>query len=164
MLRKAKRLMDAALVKGKRYIFHSADFLEALLSETTITSADYNTVRALVQGELNEFMGFTFKHCQEIDDYTAQEVVAGSSIDTGDYHFNATTGLYDAGGTDLGGTEKLALCLAEGGLIEGETTGSFIAKIEPRADKSYSNQVYTAFDKGGVRMEEAKVVQLIYKA
>lgn len=164
LLRKAKRLMDAAVVRGKRYIFHSADFLEALLSETSITSSDYNSVKALVAGELNTFMGFEFKHCEEINDYTSQEVVNGASIDTGTYKFNTTTGLYDSGGTVLGGTEKLALALAEGGLIEGETSGSFIAKIEPRADKGYSNQVYTAFDKGGVRMEEAKVVQLIYKA
>jgi hypothetical protein len=32
-----------------------------LLSSTTVTSADYNTVKALVNGEINSFMGFTFK-------------------------------------------------------------------------------------------------------
>jgi hypothetical protein len=34
--------------------------LQDLLESTTITSSDYNTVKALVQGELNTFMGFNF--------------------------------------------------------------------------------------------------------
>lgn len=34
--------------------------MQSLLSNTETTSADYNTVRALVNGELNTFMGFTF--------------------------------------------------------------------------------------------------------
>lgn len=158
MLRKAKRLMDAAQVKGKRYIIHSADFLEALLAVTEITSSDYNTVKALVAGELNTYMGFEFKPCQEIDSYVA------STFDTATYKFDTTTGLYSSGGTALGGTEKVALAMVGDGVIEGETEGSFIAKIDPRPDKGYSQQVYTAMDVGGVRMEEEKVVQLIYKA
>lgn len=164
MLRKAKRLMDAAQVKGKRYIAHSADFLEALLSQTEVTNSDYNSVKALVAGDLNTFLGFEFILCQEIDSYTAQSTVNGASIDTGDFHFDTTTGLYNASGTDLGGTEKVALAWVEDGLLEGETEGSFIARIEERADKGYSQQIYTAMDVGAVRMEEEKVVQLIYKA
>lgn len=160
LLRKAKRKMDAGKVKGKRWIIHAADFLEALLAETEVGSSDYNTVRALVNGELDTFMGFSFKHCEEIDAYTAQS----GSFDSADYHFDTTTGLYNGSGTDLGGTEKVALALAEGGLIRGETQNSFIARISEREDKGYSGQVYTAIDMGGVRMEEVKVVQLIYKA
>lgn len=158
MLRKAKLVMDQGKVKGKRYIVHAADFLEALLAQTEVTSSDYNSVKALVAGELNTFLGFEFKHCEEMDDFLA------TSYDTDTYKFNTTTGLYDASGTALGGTEKVALALCEGGLIEGEPQGSFIARIDERADKGYSGQVYTAIDMGGVRMEEAKVVQLIYKA
>lgn len=158
MLRKAKYVMDHAKVKGKRYIVHSADFLEALLSQTEVTSADYNTVRALVNGELNSFLGFEFKHCEEIDS------VVAATYDTNTYKFDTATGLYSSGGTALGGTEKCAIAMVEGGLICGETSGSFIARIDERSDKGYSQQVYTAIDMGGLRMEEAKVVQLIYKA
>lgn len=157
-LRKAKRIMDTGNIKGKRYIVYSADFLEALLSQTEVTSADYNSVKALVAGDLNTYMGFEFKHCQEMDSFLA------TTYDTATYKFNLTTGLYDSGGTVLGGTEKVAMALAEDGLIEGETIGSFIARIDEREDKGYSKQVYTSMDQGGVRMEEARVVQLIYKA
>lgn len=34
--------------------------LEDLLDSTTVTSSDYNTVKALVKGEINTFMGFEF--------------------------------------------------------------------------------------------------------
>jgi len=37
-----------------------ADQLEALLKLEKLTSADYNTIRALVSGEINTFMGFRF--------------------------------------------------------------------------------------------------------
>ena len=47
-----------------RYIAVTASQIGALLSSTTVTSADYNTVKALVAGELNTFVGFEFKKTQ----------------------------------------------------------------------------------------------------
>ena len=60
-LREAKRLLDKNNVPfdGRHIIIH-ANSLSTLLAETSVTSADFNTVRALVQGELNTFLGFTF--------------------------------------------------------------------------------------------------------
>jgi len=43
-----------------RHIIIHASSLASLLSETAVTSSDFNTVKALVQGEINTFMGFTF--------------------------------------------------------------------------------------------------------
>ncbi len=157
-LRKVKRTMDAAKVKGNRVLFYAADYLEALLSETAVTSSDFNTVKALVQGEVDTFMGFKWVHCEELANYVA------STFDGSTYKFNTGTGLYDSGGTALVGTEKVALAMVGDGLIRGETTGSFIARIDERSDKGYSGQVYTAIDMGAVRMEDVKVVQLVYKA
>ena len=61
-LRKAKQILDANEVDPteRRYIAVTAKQVTDLLRTTEITSADYNTVRALVQGELNTFMGFEF--------------------------------------------------------------------------------------------------------
>jgi len=60
-LREAKRLMDRANVppEGRNVIIH-ANGLASMLSETAVTSADFNSVKALVQGEINTFLGFTF--------------------------------------------------------------------------------------------------------
>jgi len=60
-LRDAKRLLDKNNVppEGRHIVIH-ANSLSNLPSETSVTSSDFNTVKALVQGELNTFLGFTF--------------------------------------------------------------------------------------------------------
>jgi len=45
----------------ERYLCLRAAALQELLSDTTVTSTDFNTVRALVNGQLDTFMGFKFK-------------------------------------------------------------------------------------------------------
>jgi hypothetical protein len=60
-LRAAKRLLDKNNVPPTdRHMIIHANSLASLLGETSVTSADFNTVRALVAGELNTFLGFTF--------------------------------------------------------------------------------------------------------
>ena len=44
----------------ERHIALQANALESLLGTTQVTSADFNSVRALVQGEVDTFMGFKF--------------------------------------------------------------------------------------------------------
>ena len=44
--------------EGRRLLMHASQ-LDALLGETEITSLDFAAVKALVQGEINTFMGFT---------------------------------------------------------------------------------------------------------
>jgi len=60
-LREAKRLMDKNNVPpdGRNIVIH-ANGLANLLSETSVTSSDFNSVKALVQGEINTYLGFTF--------------------------------------------------------------------------------------------------------
>jgi hypothetical protein len=60
-LREAKRLLDKNNVPfdGRHIIVH-ANGISSLLSETAVTSSDFNTVKALVQGEINTFLGFQF--------------------------------------------------------------------------------------------------------
>lgn len=60
-LREAARLLNTANVPAEdRYMLIHASQLASLLSETSVTSSDFNTVKALVQGEISTFMGFTF--------------------------------------------------------------------------------------------------------
>lgn len=155
LLRKAKLVLDQKEVVGKRYLIHGADFLEALLAQTEVTSADYNTVKALVNGELNTFLGFEFLHSERLP--------LATEYDTNSYAFDTDTGLYKSGGTALGGTEKSALVMVGDGVILGKNPIAK-ARVSERDDKRYNMQVYAAMDFGGVRMEEEKVVQLIYKA
>ena len=60
-LREAKKLLDKGNVPPQdRHVVLHANNLAALLSETEVTSSDFNTVKALVSGEINTYLGFTF--------------------------------------------------------------------------------------------------------
>ena len=78
-LRSAKRLLDKGNVppEGRHIVIH-ANGLDSLLSETAVTSSDFNTVKALVQGEINTFLGFTF---HTIGDRTEGGLAIDGSLD-----------------------------------------------------------------------------------
>jgi hypothetical protein len=61
-LRQAKKILDLNSVDPSipRYIIVSPKQIDDLLGTTSVTSSDFNTVKALVQGEVNAFMGFNF--------------------------------------------------------------------------------------------------------
>ena len=69
-LRKSKRLLDACgCPSGDRHFLVSAIGLnDQLLGTMEVTSADYNTVRALVQGEVDTFVGFKFHMIEDRDE------------------------------------------------------------------------------------------------
>jgi hypothetical protein len=60
-LRAAKASLDKNNVPmSNRHIIIHANSLASLLGETAVTSSDFNTVKALVQGDINTFLGFQF--------------------------------------------------------------------------------------------------------
>lgn len=64
---RAKRLFDAAEVeKEDRFMSHTAAQMEDLLATTEVTSSDYNTVQALVQGQLKTWVGFEWIHTERL--------------------------------------------------------------------------------------------------
>jgi hypothetical protein len=57
----AKKALDSNNVPaGDRHILMHANQLADLLGTTQITSSDYNSVKALVRGEIDTYMGFQF--------------------------------------------------------------------------------------------------------
>lgn len=60
-LREAAKILNAKNVPsdGRHIIIH-ANSLAAMLEQTSVTSSDFNTVKALVQGEISTYMGFQF--------------------------------------------------------------------------------------------------------
>lgn len=68
-LRRARYLLDSAeaIDDGDSLTcVISASQIQSLLRTTEITSSDYNTVRALVNGEINSFMGFNFVRTERL--------------------------------------------------------------------------------------------------
>ena len=61
-LRQAKEIIDLADVDPSlpRHIIVSPKQISDLLGTTEVTSSDFNTVKALAQGDINTFLGFNF--------------------------------------------------------------------------------------------------------
>jgi len=124
----AKKILDDGSVDPSipRHIAVGPDQIEALLNTTSVTSSDFNTVKALVQGEIDTFLGFQF--------HMSTRLAKSGNIRT--CFAWAQDGIKLAVGKDV------------------------MARIDERADKSYSTQVYYCSTFGATRMEEAKVVQI----
>lgn len=65
-LREAREKFRANFVDETEplHIAMTAKQFTDLLEQTEVTSSDYNSVKALVQGEINTFMGFQFHHTE----------------------------------------------------------------------------------------------------
>lgn len=150
----AKYLFDAAEAVGQRYIVINGSQLKGLLNQTQVTSSDYNTVKALVNGEVDTFAGFKFIHSERIP---------LSSVYSTGWLFDSVSGLYNASGSSLASTAVSAFAFVSDGLILGKNEEA-VGRIDERADMSYSHQVYASMDFGAVRMEEVKVVEIITAA
>jgi len=94
-LREAKRLLDKGNVPfdGRHLIVH-ANGIASLLSETAVTSSDFNTVKALVQGEINTFLGFQF---HVLGDRTEGGLAIDGSLDRTCFAFPSMAIGYGAG-------------------------------------------------------------------
>ncbi len=68
----AKQIMDENEVDpDDRFMVCKADAMIAMLGTTEVASSDFNTVKALVQGEFNTWLGFRWIHTELLPDDTA---------------------------------------------------------------------------------------------
>ncbi len=64
---KARRLLDKAEVeRADRYCVHGSSQLDDLLNQTEVVNSDYNVVKALVQAELDTWLGFKFVRTERL--------------------------------------------------------------------------------------------------
>jgi len=151
-LRKIKQRFDANDVDESipRYIAIGSSQLNSLLGETAITSSDYNSVKALVQGEIDTFLGFRFVRTERLDTLAATPA------------YNNADGTHGSGSQTLATGARRCIAWAQDGLLLA-TAKDVTGKISERADKSYSTQVYACMGIGATRMEENKVVEVLCK-
>ena len=130
-LLEAKRLLDEADVDPslQRYLVCGPKQIGDLLGTTQVTSSDFNTVKALAQGQVDSFLGFQFIVTNRL------KLDATNTDDRLAYAFTS---------------DAIKLAIGQ----------DVIARIDERADKSYSTQVYYAMSIGATRMEEEKVVEI----
>lgn len=149
--RKVKEKFDANDIDESisRYIAITSSQLQNLLAETEITSSDFNTVKALVQGEVNSFLGF--------------QVLRSERLGRSDSNvtYTVTDGTVGSGtGTVTAANSRRCFAWAEDGVLL--AIGMDVkARMSERDDKSYATQVYASLSLGATRMEEEKVVEVI---
>jgi hypothetical protein len=152
-LRLIKQKFDAADVDESipRHIAVTSSQIASLLNDTKITSSDFNTVRALVAGQVDTFMGFKFHRIERLGKATAGDGFDGDPL----------TGAVAAGTSDQTNNRKV-IAWAQDGLLLG-IGQDMVGRISERDDKSYATQVYAMMSLGAVRMEEEKVVVALCK-
>jgi hypothetical protein len=128
----AKRILDKNEISSEnRTLVHNASALANLLNDTTVTSADYNSIKALVKGEIDTFLGFKF---------IQTELLNGT-----------------ADGTDGDPVLCIAMQKDAMGLAMGQDIN---VRISERDDKSYATQVYASMSMGATRIEDEGVVSI----
>lgn len=112
--------------------------LTALLRTTEVTSTDFNSVKALVDGQVNTYMGCTFTRTQK----TQLDSAAGSVG-------SATTGTTRH--VLLFPQRAITMALAQ----------DIMSRVTERADKNYAVQVYVNGSFNATRMWEEQVVDVL---
>jgi hypothetical protein len=144
-----KKFSQAEVDAGELYFAHSAEETDSLLSQTQVTSADYNSVKALVQGAVDSFMGFRFIHSERLP-RPASNVT-----------YTVTNGVYGAGtGTVTASKGRRCFAWEKSGLLFAKAQ-DIVAKIDELPGKNYSIQVFASMTIGATRMEEVKVVEVV---
>jgi hypothetical protein len=148
-LRHAKEIFDSNDVDESipRYIAVTSSQIRSLLAQTEVTSSDFNSVKALVEGKIDTFMGFKFVRTERL--LTVPSTLA----------FNVSTGVVGSGGGNASGYRRVLAWAGDGLLLANGM--DMTAKISERADKSYATQVYACMSIGATRLEEEKVVSIL---
>lgn len=131
----------------QRHLAVTASQIKSLLAETEVTSQDFASVKALVQGQIDTFMGFKFHRLERLP------LVAAT--------YDTSTGAVDSGGGSLSADyARRCLAWAQDGVVLA-VGRDMEAKIEKRADKNYATQVFARMSIGATRIEEEKVVEIV---
>ena len=128
----AKQMLDEAEAPddGRIIVFTAADE-RSLLTTTEVKSADYNTVRALVDGKVDTFLGFKFIKTELI---------------------------YKENSSAKGGTwYDYAYC---DNAIGFGTLQDITVRLTERADKNYAWQPFVAMHMGATRVEDELVIEI----
>jgi len=127
-LRKLMKKKHIDMRAYKPYIAVTAEEVDDLLGETTVTSMDYNSIKTLVDGEVNMFMGFVFV---PYEDYGGKGIPFSNPT--------RSCPVWVPDGMHFGSWNELAII------------------ISPRPDKNNIKQIHGTFTAGATRLEETKV-------
>lgn len=129
----AKRIIEGNDVdpSDEKTFVANADGIANLLNDTTITSADYNSLKPLVNGEINRYLGANVVRTERL-----RGTADGTDTDPVQCLYLAKSGIGFAKGRDIS------------------------VKMDKIPERHYATQVYASMTGGAVRVEEEKVVKI----
>ena len=128
------------------YLATTSKDIAALLRDTKVQSADYNTVKALVAGEVNTFMGFVFLRTELLPRLEASLAAIGVS-----------------NGVEAAANSRRNAAFVTSGACMG--IGQDVQTSLDRIPQRYNSMLLQLnMAMGSTRLEEEKVVELITKA
>jgi len=151
---KKKFRQAEAVGKNEQLIFVcAAQQIDDLLGNTEVTSADFNTVKALAQGDVDTFMGFKF---------IQTELLPFTSAAT---TYTPATGEVDggAGGTVALGEGRRCFAFTSKRCLIAAMGAPKNVRITEMPEYHYAHQIYGKFSMGAVRMEEVQLQEVICK-
>jgi len=130
----AKEILDAADVDPEepRFLAMTSRQFSDLLKTTEVTSADYDTVKALVRGEINTFLGFTFIRSERLATKTAE---------------------------DTKGTDNICFAWTYEGLLLAMTEAPKV-RVTENPERNFATEVFIEIGAGATRMDERRVVEI----
>ena len=116
-----------------------------LLEQEKVTSSDYATIKALVNGQINSYYGFEFVSSNMIP--YVNTAGTGANLD-----WSVTDTPTDTDSTDI----RACFAWAKSGVVQ-VTNPNLSTDVSQRKDKSNNWYSYSCLRTGAVRMEEEKV-------
>lgn len=153
-LRQTRKIFkqNEAIMDGEKLILvHAAQQADDLLGNTEVTSSDFNTIKTLVNGEVDTFMGFKFVETELLN-------FTGEDITDADFS-NGTIG--SGSDTISAGDARICFAMTESRGLLFALGQDMQGRIDEIPGKHYAHQIYASHSAGAVRMEEEQVV-LIY--
>lgn len=139
-----KQLLDEGDIdpERQRYFVTNPYNINQMLNTTQVSSSDYNTVKALAQGQLDTFMGFKF-------------IMLQNYVDATKGHLQDTT-------NETADTAVDCYAWAQGAVKLG-VGKEITTRVDIRIDKRMSVQPYLKMSFGAVRVEGPAVVEISLK-
>lgn len=147
-LRAIKKKFNQNEVEGDIVLVVTAEETDALLASTQVTSADYNTVRALVNGAVDQFVGITF---------VRTELVARPVANVA---YNPATGAIGGAGSVVAAKGRRCVAFVKSGIVLA-IAADMTTMFDRVVTKGDVYQLFSKMSMGGTRMEESCVMEVI---
>jgi len=148
-LRAIKKKFAQNEVEGEIVLIVTAEEIDSLLNEKEVTSADWNTVKALVAGAVDSFMGIRFVRTELVERPAANVT------------YTVTNGAYGAGtGTVTAAKGRRCVAFVKQGLliVKAEDMTSMVDRLPTKGDVI---QIFSKMSIGATRLEEKCVMEVI---